>query len=261
MAKQKKLNRGLIVCMAICVICVAVLVASKMGQSQQEPQQEQEPASPPSATYQVDSPFELTGTQPAIDDQGNKVHVSWNFSENWDWLGTMRFTVSQPVLYDSAEEAGFEARSDANTNAHVLAVDITVENIDATCRESVIKENGAPSFNMNMFVLQGASGFRTIESYYFSAPVVDGLIWGDGKSLSYTWVELGQTETIRIGYIAYLKGDETPKSRTGVDTVPEDYRISLDDEYKMTLFTGWADAAPIVELGKAKVAEAPYAKD
>lgn len=67
--------------------------------------------------------------------------------------------------------------------------------------------------------------------------------------------------TIRIGYTAYLKGDEMPKSRTGVDIVPEESRVIFDDEYKMTLFTGWADGAPIVELGKAKVAKAPYAKD
>ena len=199
MAKQKRLNRGLIVCVTVCAVCVAVLAVAELGQVSSEQAQEPEPSSPPSATYQVDVPFGLTGVRPAVDDQGNEIHVSWNFNENWDWLGTMRLTVGQPVLYDSAEEAGFEPSPDADANAHVLAVNITIENIDATCRENIVKENGAPSFNMNMFVLQGASDFRTIEAYYFSAPAVDGLTWGDGKSLTYTWVEPGETVTIRIG--------------------------------------------------------------
>ena len=261
MVKRKKVSRGFVVCVAVCVICAVVLASSKLGQGFRGSQQEQEPSSPPSATYQVDTPFELTGVQPAVDERGDEIHVSWNFNENWDWLGTMRFTVGQPVLYDSAEEAGFAPAAYADTNAHVLAVDIAVENVDATCRESIIKENGVRSFNANMFVLQSASGLRTIESYYFSVPAVDGLTWGDDKSFTYTWVEPGQTATIRIGYTVYLKGDVTPKSRAGVDTVPEDARITLDDEYEMVLFTGWADGAPIVELGRAKVAEAPYASD
>lgn len=261
MAKQKKLNRGLIACAVICIVCVAVLAASGLGKSSQEPQQEVEPSSLPSATYQVNTAFDLTGRERELDERGNEIYDPWDFDCAWDWLGTMRFTVGQPVLYDSAEEAGFEPRSDADANAHVLAVDITVENVDATCRESVIKENGAPSFNANMFVLQSTSGPRTIESYYFSAPMVDGLTWGDDKSFTYTWVEPGQTETIRIGYAVYLEGDVVPKSRAGVETVPEDGRITLDDEYEMVLFTGWSDGTPIVELGKAEVAEAPYAKD
>lgn len=261
MTERKKLNRGLIVCAAICIACVVVLAASRLGQGSQKPQQEEESASPPSATYQVDTAFDLTGKEQELDEKGNEVCDPWDFDRKWDWLGTMRFTVGQPVLYDSAEEAGFAPAPYADQNSHVLAVDITVENIDATCRESVIKENGAPSFNANMFVLQSASGPRTIESYYFSVPAVDGLTWGDDKSFTYTWIELGQTETIRIGYAVYLKGDAAPKSRAGVDTVPEDARITLDDEYEMVLFTGWSDGAPIVDLGKAKVAEAPYAKD
>lgn len=261
MTKQKKPNRGLIACAVICVVCVAVLAASKLGQAPASSSEESEPPSPPSATYQANAAFDLTGRERELDEKGNEVWDFWDFDRGWDWLGTMRFTIGQPVLYDSAEEAGFEPRHDADASAHVLAVDITIENIDATCRESVIKENGAPSFNMNMFVLQSTSGLRTVESYYFSAPAVEGLTWGEDKSFTYTWVDPGQTATIRIGYVAYLGDDVTPKSRTGVDTVPEDARITLDDEYKMTLFTGWADSAPIVELGRAKAAEAPYASD
>lgn len=261
MPKPKKLNRGLIVCAAICVVCVVVLAASKLGQTGQETAQEPEPSSPPSATYQVNTAFDLTGKERELDEKGNEVCDPWDFDRKWDWLGAMRFTIGQPVLYDSAEGAGFAPAVYADANAHVLAVDITVENIDATCRESIIKENGAPSFNMNMFVLEDVSRPCATEAYYFSAPTVEGLTWGEGKSETYTWIESGETATIRIGYVVYLKGDTVPKSRAGVDVVLEDEKISLDDEYKMTLFTGWADGAPIVELGRAKVAEAPYASD
>lgn len=175
MAKQKKLNRGLIACAAICAICVVVLAVSGLGQIFREQQEETEPTSPPSATYQVDDSFDLTGVQPAVDKQGNEIHVSWNFNENWDWLGTMRLTVGQPVLYDSAEDAGFAPRSDASANAHVLAVDITVENIDVTCREGIVKENGAPSSNTNMFVLEEGARLYAPKAYYFSAPAIEGL--------------------------------------------------------------------------------------
>lgn len=261
MAKAKRLNRGAVACSVVCIACAAAFLAARFFSSSTQsslPASEETPASLPSATYEATIPFELIGAARDVDKDGNETYDPWDFEKGWDWTGTMRFTVSGATLYDSSEDAGFSLPGDDKdfyAGARMLAVNINVQNLDAACRESAMRENGAPSFNLTMFTLKAAGG-RLIEPYCFMAPSVEGLTWDDGKSQTYTWVEAGSSATIRIGYPVFIKGDALPETRTR--TVADGVKISVDDDLQMVLQNGWYDGAPVVELGAPQIAEEPY---
>lgn len=257
----KRRNKGAAICLAICLVCVGALVASWMVKSIQSNNAQEAKSSPPSMTYQAGVPFDLVGDAREVDSKGNEVWDPWDFSRGLDWMGTMRVTVSAPVLYDTLQDAGFPVASDsanAPAGSRILAVDVTLENIDAVCRESVVEENGAPSLNMMMFGLRTSAG-GYCEAFYFLAPEVESIAWDESKSMSYTWVDQGSTAHLRIGYVVYLAGDSASATRGGPRS--DVGLVSPDDDFQMVLDTGWTDGAPIVELGTASVSEVPYEAD
>lgn len=255
---SKRLNKGAFICLAVCLICVGVLVASRMVEFIKRDDAQEVKSSPPIATYQAGVPFDLVGDAREVDSKGNEVWDPWDFSRGLDWTGTMRVTVSSPVLYDSPQDAGFAVApdsADAPAGSHILAVDVALENVDAVCRKSVISENGAPSLNMMMFGMRTSAG-GYCEALYFFAPEVDGITWDESKSMSYAWVDQGSTARLRIGYVVNLAGDSTSDARGSSRSDVE--LVAPDDDFQMVLDTGWTDGAPIVELGAATVSEVPH---
>lgn len=243
MSRNKSTNRGAVVCAAVCVVSIAVVVALRLFSSgAQEDTRQDEPASPPSATYQAGVAFDLVGEARDVDKDGNEVYDPWDFAKAWDWTGTMRFTVSKAVLYDSAQDAGFSLDVDDETfyaGKRMIVVDIDIQNIDAVCRETTAQENGTPSLNLTMFTLKTADG-QLLEPFCFSAPQVEGLTWDENKSVSYTWVNEGSKATVRIGYPLIDQSEPSLKN------------------LQLVVQNGWYDGAPVVELGATQIAEAPY---
>ncbi len=243
MSQDKRASRGVIVCAAVCAVCIAVIVALRFFSPGAQDAKQDEPASPPSATYKAGDAFDLVGETRDIDEDGNEVYDPWDFAKAWDWTGTMRFTVSKAALYDSAQDAGFSVDGEDEklyAGKRMLVVDIDIQNVDATCRETTVQENGVPSLNLTMFTLKTADG-QAFEPFCFDAPQVEGLSWDESKSASYTWVGEGSRATARIGYPVIDQGEEP----------------SLDN-LQMVVQNGWYDGAPVVELGAAQIAEAPY---
>ena len=255
---KKRLGKGSLICLGVCLVCVLVLVASRMAGTNQGQSEPEPGSSAPSKVYRAGVPFDLTGEVRGVDAKGNETWDPWDFSRGLEWTGTMRVTVDAPVLYDTPEDAGFAVtpgQNDPLPGSRVLVVDVALENVDATCRESVIKENGAAALNMMMFGMRTAKGVPC-EAFYFSAPEVDGLTWDQSKSMSYTWVEQGPTAKLRIGYAVFLKEDASSGARGS--SLSDADLVSPDDDFQMVLQTGWTDGAPIVELGPATVAKEPY---
>ncbi len=243
-SQHKFFNRGIAVCVAVCAVCIAVIAAGKIFSIGPADPSQAEPASPPSATYRVGETFDLVGQARDVDANGQETFDPWDFSKGWDWTGVMRFTVMGSTLYDSAKDAGFALGEEASkfyANTRMLVVEVNIQNVDATCRETTREENGAPSFNLTMFTVKTSDG-QTLEPICFDAPQVEGLTWGADKSVSYTWVEAGSQASVRIGYPVLAQGVEP----------------SLDEELQLVMQNGWYDGAPVVGLGVPSVAEAPY---
>lgn len=247
MSRNKSASRGAVVCVVVCAVCIAVIVALRyFSPGAQDDAKQDEPASAPSATYQAGIAFDLVGQARDIDKDGNEVYDPWDFAKAWDWTGAMRFTVSRAVLYNSAQDAGFSLDADDETfyaGKRMVVVEIDIQNVNAVCRETTVQENGAPSFNLTMFALRTVDG-QLLEPFCFNAPQIEGLTWDESKSASYTWVKEGSQATVRIGY----------------PLINQDEELSLDN-LQMVVQNGWYDGAPVVELGAAQVAGAPYVAD
>ena len=261
MAGLKPHRRGLYVCAVACVVCVVVLAIAHFAKPSSSNEKNAGTSSGPIATYKAGEAFDLVGEKRDLDEEGNEVWNPWDFAKSWDWTGTMTITAGELVVYDSPESAGFSLSAEEKSlydGTRVAVVELTVQNVDAVCRESTISEMGAASFNLTMFSLEASSGTVTVPQF-FSAPVVEGLSWDDSKSVSYTWAEPGETITARIGYPIYVDGDGT--SSTRANTVSDGDRVSLDGDFRVVIQNGWYDGAPIIELGRASVAEAAYAQE
>ena len=235
------------------VACALVLAGvygvpwlSSFGQKEDAPQ---DTKSDPSATYQANVPFDLVGEERERDAKGQEQWDFWDFAKGWDWTGTMRLTVSDPVVYTSPEAAGFQDDGfwPSDASGETVVLDVRIENVDATCRDSVVAENGAPSLNLSMFELD-IDGTTQYPSY-FSAPGVAGLVYGAGKAESYTWPAPGESVTARVGYSLNTYWEGAQGTRLIVATTP-----ATDLSYRVVLDEGWSDGAPVVELGAAKTA-------
>lgn len=246
MTRNKSANRGIVVCAVVCAVCIAAIFAIRLISPAAGDAKQEEPASAPSATYRAGVAFDLVDEARDVDEDGNEVYDPWDFAKAWPWTGTMRFTVSKAMVYESAGAAGFSLDADAETfyaGKRMLVVEVDIQNVDAECRETTIQENGAASLNLTMFTLKASDG-QLLEPICFNAPQVDGLSWDESKSGSYTWANAGSRVVARIGYPLLAQGEEP----------------SLDG-LKMVVQNGWFDGAPVIELGAVQVAEAPYVAD
>lgn len=235
--------------------------ASQEGASVSEESQTDDSHQEPSSTYEANVPFDLTGIpmpeSGPFADGDYSGSGSFLFDAAWEWNGTMRMSVSRPVLYDSLEEAGyvdegsFPNREDF-AGCRVVVVDVTVENIDATCKQSVLEYTGVPSFNTSMFFLESSLAYGVnADAILISAPRVEGISYGPERARSYTWVEQGGSITIRMGY--FVTHDETLND--AASTVRKVDDTGLDPDYVLVLEGGgWRDGAPVVLLGKATAA-------
>lgn len=259
----RKRRGSRVVGILILVFLVVLAVPSVMSwvRSREGGTEEYPEPSAPSATYRSNEPFELTGIEGERDANGNALWDSWEFDKNWMWLGTMRFTVSDPVVYDSAEEAGITSY-DAE-DFKVVVVDMTIENVDAVCREEVVAEQGAPAMLLTMFRMYVG---EVRPDYYDSVPQgaraeyvgcdaapVDGLIYQGGQASGYVWVEPGESVDVRLGY-RVTEWEEPPFWAIGGTSRQVD-AASADLTYLLTIDMGWSDGAPVVELGPATKAE------
>lgn len=259
----RKRRGNLVVGILIVAFLVVLAVPSLMGWlgSLADGSETLPEPSPPSATYRSNEPFELTGVEGERDADGTALWDPWEFDKNWPWLGTMRFTVSDPVIYDSAEEAGIT--SEGSEGLKIVTVDMTIENVDAVCREEVVAEQGAPALLLTMFRMYIG---EVTPDYYdvmpegaraqcvgFDAPSVDGLIYQGGQAQGYVWVDPGESVDVRLGYCV-TEWEEPPFWAIGATSRQVD-AASADLTYLLTIDTGWSDGAPVVELGPATEAE------
>ena len=237
----------------VIVVCAFVLIGvygmpwlSSLGQKEDAPQATE---SDPSATYQANVPFDLVGEERERDAEGQEQWDAWDFAKCWEWTGTMRLTVSDPVVYASPEAAGFQDDGSwpSDASGETVVLDVRIENVDAICRDSVVAANGAPSLNLSMLTLD-IDGTTQYPSY-FSAPGVAGLVYGAGKAESYTWPAPGESVTARVGYSLNTYWEGAQGTRLIVATTP-----ATDLSYRVVLDEGWSDGAPVVELGATKTA-------
>lgn len=178
--------------------------------------------------------FELVGEEIGVGADGTEAPVMpWEYAKQWDWTGTMRFSVSQLTVYGSAEQAGFpDVQADLENDEKLAIFEVTAQNVDAVCRQSVIEESGVNNFNLAMFTLERADG-TPIEGRFSNGPQVDGLTMhngGDGSNRA--WVEQGASATYRIACI-----------------LPAD--VDKGVEYKVNCCGAVDQDAPTVYLGKA----------
>lgn len=225
---------GPLVALALClsVVCLAGCSLTDVTVSSGEEEQVDMTASSP--RYEVGVPIELTGEpwrpEPVV---------------QWPWLGTMRFTVSRPVIYENAEAAGIELSTQSYPGWKIVAVDITIENIDAECPPEDVERNGAPSILLTMFRMFCETGDLDASSVGFLAPPVDdGFIYPGN---AYTWVEPGSSATVRIGYVVIGK---RVFGETVGGVMGEEYdAASTDVDLSLLITGGWEYGAPVVELG------------
>lgn len=200
-----------------------------------------------SPVYQTGEPIDLTGVE-----SSNEAGSS--FEGQLGWVGTMRFTVSDPVIYTSAAEAGIDYEEGVLDGYKVVAIDMTIENIDARCQPDYAEDIGGEAMLLTLFRLL-ASDVDGDGSLYYSmfagcaAPQVEGLIFNGHRGSSYTWVEPGQSAQVRIGFYV----TETREVGSGVGgPAYEDFDMaSTDLDYKLQFSFGRYDGVPVVELGPA----------
>lgn len=187
---------------------------------------------PPSSTYKPGEVFDLSG-------------------DRWMWTGTMRFCVSEPVVYENAAAAGVDADTTDSRWSEwgIVAVDVTIENIDATIPDSTVKIQGAPAILLTMFRLM--SGRDDVYPAFVgcSAPSVEGLVFSGHQATSYTWAEPGETIQVRLGYVVI---GSRPIGETVSGVTTEEYDASsVEFDYELLISTGQDWGAPVVELGSA----------
>lgn len=209
-------------------------------------------SSPPSATYQSNTSFDITGVEPARDDQGNRLDRPWETSSNLPWVGTMRFTVSDPVIYESAAAAGIPIEdTDRFANYKVVVIDVTMENVDATGAKESVKTQGTSAVLLTMFDLSAPDLY--CEFAGTDAPHVADLAFSGFKETTYAWAEPGSVVDFRIAY--HVLGQEKVGTNADGDVYAPTDCVSPDLAYKIVFDTGWSDGAPVVELGPATLAE------
>lgn len=235
---------------------------SQEGAPASEESQTDDSHQEPSSTYEANVPFDLTGIpmpeSGPFADGDYSGSGSFLFDAAWDWDGTMRMSVSKPVLYYSLEEAGyvddgsFSNREDF-AGCRVVVVDVTVENIDATCKQSVLEYTGVPAFNTSMFFLESSLAYGVnADAILISAPRVEGISYESERARSYTWVEPGGSITVRMGY--FVTHDETLNDAASTIRKVDD--TGLDPDYVLVFeAAGWRNGAPVVSLGKATTLE------
>lgn len=236
--------------------------ASQWGAPASEESQTDDSHQEPSSTYAVSVPFDLVGIpmpeSGPFADGDYSGSGSFLFDAAWEWDGTMRMSVSKPVLYDSLEEAGYVDDGSFSNQGNfegcrVVVVDVTVENVDATCKQSVLEYTGVPAFNTAMFHLESSLAYGVYaDANLISAPRVEGISYGPEKARSYTWVEPGGSITVRMGY--FVTHDES--SHDAASTIRKIDDTGLDPDYVLVLeAAGWRNGAPVVSLGKATAPE------
>ncbi len=200
----------------------------------------------PAATYSSGIPFELTGTGDSYDAEGEPVPGQRDFEERLSWVGTFRLTVSDPIVYESARDAGISAiEENSRSDYRVVVVDMTLENVDAAGRDRMAGPEGGSFILLTMFRLSSEGLYCDWAG--FSAPPVEGLAISAYKDpAEFTWVAPGKAAHVRIAYHV-IGGIDEPEG--GYDAA------SLDVGYRLLIDSGDADQARSVDLGPAAAAE------
>lgn len=210
----------------------------------------------PAATYEVGVPFELVG-EPDSEDGSSYDEVDgeriYNHMRDLPWEGTMRVTVSKPVLYDSLAAAGMDPGETAYYDEKypgfgVVVVDIKIENVDATLKVDPLG-NSFP-INTRMFHIESSVSSYGLfaDNVLISAPAYSIEGFEPERSRSYTWAEPGETIDVRMGFFV------THQEPVGgvADTYREVDDTVLDPYYILVITASeWRWGAPVVDLGRA----------
>lgn len=171
-------------------------------------------------------------------------------------------TVSAPILYASAEEAGFAEDEYSDDTAYLLvhglsvvAIEVTLENVDAVCQEQVVDLEGAPCIFIGVGdVLPLVASGYTCKPTWFSYPLPGEGIKSNSADSVMAFPEQGESITIRIGYSVYSGTDEDPAdAAASVDAYQLrvfDRRWNVNDEE----VPPFDDGPIVVDLGPAQAA-------
>lgn len=264
--RKKKISKGAAIA-SVCIVAFAALLALARllplaGEARRAggtPDGE-----PAAAVQRAGEPFILTGEElPEPKDPARAlIGEAENYHQSLDWVGDMRVTVSAPVLYASAGEAGFaedEYSGDAtyllDRGLSVIVVEVVLENVGATCQEQVVGLEGAPCifYGVGDVLPLVALGY-TCKPTWFSYPPPDEGVYPSSAGSVMAFPERGESITIRIGYSVY----------SGTYEEPVDAAASVDD-YQLRVFDRlwnvnaeeippFNDGPVVVDLGSAQTA-------
>lgn len=200
--------------------------------------------------YKTGEAVELTGTERT---DGSDAGIA----EEYGWVGTMRFTVFDPVIYSSPSEAGIDYEEGRFDEYQVITVDVTVENIDAHCQPDYEDDLGSEAILLTLFRLLAGPADEHGNLYYTifagcSAPRVDGLKFYGHQASCYTWVEPGSSAKVRLGF--YVIGSRQVSTSVSGPAYEEHDAASADLDYMLQFSFGHYDGVPIIQLGSASLA-------
>ena len=207
-------------------------------------------------THQVGETWELVG-RPS--DEMNTAAAIIDGVDNVDcltvgWVGTMRITVDAPVLYPSIASTFLEEFIGDDDTLKAIAVDVTIENIDATPAEEIAESIGTKGFYISLFSLSVPTDGSTWCNAVGAIPDVPfSQVTGMTDKRSYIWIDPGETAHVKYIYtvITAEKTGSAPDDEVIYDVIYEDV-ASTDLPFELYLNTGSAGTpGPMVELGYA----------
>lgn len=255
----------LLVACTVAVLMLAVIVPAvhdAMSNADADGSGSSAPSEQKAAQYSAPASFDLTGEPDppkGSEDEATREQL-------YEWEGTLRLSMGGITLYPSAEAAGISEDASSTEESvsdwpgmQVAVVDVTIENVDATCKQRVVDQEGAPCFNVNMFSGRIGSGEEDAQPMLVACvcdrdPVSLPDPEERNDTTSYYWVGKGESMDVRLAFVV-PEVESSEESGDGWTYVYKDAAMPDLDWRLVVNPLGAAHAAAVVRLGEASYSD------
>lgn len=258
------MGRVLTVCAVVALVLAALAPAVHDAMPNMEADDSGSSASSgqKAAQYSAPASFDLTG-EPDPPKGGEDEATR---EQLYDWEGTLRLSVDGVILYPSAEAAGISEDASSVEESvsdwpgmQVAVVDVTIKNVDATCKQRVVDQEGTPCFNVNMFSGRIGSGKGDAKPMLVACvcdrdPVSFPNPEERNDTTSFFWVGQGESMNVRLAFV--VPEVESSEETSGGWTYVYKDAAAPDLDWRLVVNPLGADhAAAVVRLGEASYSD------